>query len=302
MKKRIVLIINPASGTGRQHRIIERAEAVVERNRFDGHFYFTNGPGDGKRQAQKAIEEGVDTIVAVGGDGTINEIASELINKDIELAIIPTGSGNGFARHLALPLNIDGALRVLNHSYAAHVDAAEFNGRPFFNVSGMGFDAFVGYIFATLKDRGFWNYVRASLRAFLRFKVFKTEIISNGEVLYSGNAYMVSIANTSQFGNNLYINPLGRTYDGRIEVAVMLPFARWKAPLIVYRLFLKTIHKSPYVKFWSVEAAEIKTERPVKTHIDGEVGETVSSASVKVLPGALRVLVPDKMSMKHPHK
>jgi YegS/Rv2252/BmrU family lipid kinase len=302
MKKKVVLIVNPASGSGNSHKIIERAEAIVEKNRFDGQFFYTTGPGDGKRQAKRALNEGTDIIVAVGGDGTINEVASQLIDKDVELAIVPTGSGNGLARHLGIPLTIDGALKVLNHSYAAKVDAAQFNGRPFFNVSGLGFDAYVGYIFATLKDRGLWNYVRASLRAFLRFKAFKTEIVSNGEVLFSGEAFMVSVANTSQFGNNVYINPLGRTYDGQIEIAVMLPFARWKAPLVVYRLFMKSIHKSPYVHVWSVEQAEISTEHPVKTHIDGEVAEQVSHASVKVLPGALRVLVPDRIPLKMPHK
>ncbi|MGZ5243565.1 MAG: diacylglycerol/lipid kinase family protein [Bacteroidia bacterium] len=291
-KKKALIIINPKSGTSRKLNVEQQAMEFLDKGRFDIEFYYTQFARDACNAAQKAVADKTDVVVAVGGDGTINEIGSELINTQTAMAVIPLGSGNGLARHLKIPLQVAKAFSVINRLNVSKIDTAYLNGKPFFNVGGIGFDAFVSYIFATLEKRGFTSYVKATWRAFFNFKPFNVTIQSGDKKHFSGECYMVSIANSSQFGNNCYINPQADVKDGKVEIAVIVPFPRILVPALVYRMFVGSIHRSKYIRTFSVKQATITCDEPVKMHLDGEVYPSETVFDVSVMPASLRVVTP----------
>ncbi len=291
-KKAVKIVINPKSGTNNKAGVEQKARDFLDKGRFNFDFYYTKSPGDGSNAAKIAVAEKNNVIIAVGGDGTINEIGSQLLHTDTALAIIPLGSGNGLARHLKIPLNVAKAFSVVNKLNITKIDAAVLNGKPFFNVSGIGFDAFVSYIFATLSKRGLKSYIQATWRAFFSFKPFHVDVESPGTKHFSGMCYMVSVANSSQFGNNCYINPRADVRDGKVEITVIVPFPRILVPVLVYRMFSGSIHRSKYLKVFSVAQAKISTQTPVKMHLDGEVKPADTFFDIDVMPAALKVVTP----------
>lgn len=291
-KKKALIIINPKSGTSRKANVEQLAMEFLDKGRFDIEFYYTQFAGDAHNAAQRAVQDKVDVVVAVGGDGTINEVGTELLHSQTAMAVIPLGSGNGLARHLKIPLQVAKAFSTINWLNISKIDSATLNGKPFFNISGIGFDAFVSYIFATLEKRGFNSYVKATWRAFFNFKPFHVNIASGDKKHFSGECYMVSIANSSQFGNNCYINPKADVKDGKVEIAVIIPFPRILVPALVYRMFNGSIHRSKYIRTFSVKHATITTDEPVKMHLDGEVFPSDTLFEVGVVPASLKVVTP----------
>ncbi|RYD83108.1 MAG: diacylglycerol kinase family lipid kinase [Sphingobacteriales bacterium] len=291
-KKKALIVINPKSGTTTKADIEQLAMEFLDKGKFDIEFYYTQFAGDARNAAQNAEKENVDIVIAVGGDGTINEIGSQLLHSKVTMAVIPLGSGNGLARHLKIPLDIPKAFSTVNNLNIGKIDSATINQKPFFNVSGIGFDAFVSYIFATLPKRGFGAYVKATWRAFFNFKPFHVEIQSGNKKHFSGKCYMVSVANSSQFGNNCYINPQADVKDGVIEIGVIIPFPRILVPVLVFKLFRGNIHLSRFIKTFSVKQATITSEIPVKMHLDGEVFPAETNFEVGVIPASLRVVTP----------
>lgn len=290
-KKKILFIINPISGTRKKEKLPALAKQILNPDLYDLDFYYTKSRGDGGRMAQEARYRNIDAVIAVGGDGTINEIASELVNSETALGVIPFGSGNGFARHLQIPLETEKALELINRHPLTKMDSCYINEIPFFNVSGLGFDAYVSYLFSLLPGRGLISYIKATARAFFNFKPFTVEI-SSKDGSYNGKAFLLSVANTCQFGNNCYINPAGDVTDGLLEIVVFKPFPLWKAPVLVYKLFNKSIHVSKYVQSWSTAEASINVheDHKMKMHLDGDAMSAPERLNIRLTPASLKVI------------
>ena len=288
----IAFIINPISG-GRNKR---RVEKFIDRffNK-DEYFYkklFSTFPSHAFELARNEIKQGTDIIVAVGGDGTINEIARALMFSETRLGIIPVGSGNGFARHFGIPLSIRGAVKRIMDGEDIKIDAGFVNGKAFFCTSGIGFDAETGMIYSQFDTRGFLSYAFSFIRVFHKYHAKKYEIYADNEKIVA-EAFFINIANISQFGYHFYIAPGASASDGSLDLVIIRKFPKWKGIFLAIYSFFAKIDKSNYVIRRKVKNVIIKTGH-FKTiiHIDGEpepVSENELVYSVK--HEGLRVII-----------
>ena len=248
----------------------------------------TTKPLEANEFAKKAIEQRATKIIAIGGDGTINEVASALTETTIPLGIIPMGSGNGLARHLQLPLQFDTALaRALNGKEVA-IDVGMMNDRMFFCTTGIGFDAAVASRFAKGSSRGFINYVKATIYTLFNYK--SIEISINGGPIEK--VFSLTIANANQFGSNAYISPYSDLQDAQLEMVNIQPHSILKAGLLAIRLFNKTIHASKKVSIHTIKHISIQYKKGMPLHIDGESLETdMDDLAISIEPQALLVIV-----------
>jgi YegS/Rv2252/BmrU family lipid kinase len=229
--------------------------------------------------------------VAVGGDGTMNEVAQALVGKNTALGIIPRGSGNGLARHLYIPTKVIPAISVINTGKIVSIDTLLINGRSCISMAGIGFDGFVSHLFAAFGKRGLLSYARIVLREFKKYKPQKFEITANGKTICK-ELFLVSVANSSQFGNNAYIAPLADIKDGLMEICMLSKIPALFVPWFIFKLFSKKAHESKYLEIISTAEASIKTSF-TKMHIDGEPCHAdESETKVRVLPGSLKIVVP----------
>jgi YegS/Rv2252/BmrU family lipid kinase len=278
-------IINPNAGTNRKQQykaLVNRIQATPSNTILE-----TSRPKHAASLVQKAIQEGASRIIAVGGDGTINEVATAMIGTNIPLGIIPIGSGNGLARHLGIPLKVNKALEHAMQGKSIQIDAASFNDQPFFCTAGIGFDASVAHRFAKGKGRGLLNYIRATIYTLGHYQPIKVSI-DNGPW---ENVFSVSFANANQFGNNAYISPYSNIQDGLLEVIKIKQLNLFQATSIGIRLFLGTLPKSKMVETISCKEIFILYQSDQHLHLDGEQLFTNSDTlHVKNLPGALHVI------------
>jgi diacylglycerol kinase (ATP) len=238
-----------------------------------------------------AARNGVEVVYAVGGDGTVHEIAKRLIHTDLALGIIPAGSGNGLARHLGIPMILDQAIDVCRNGVIESIDTATVNGLPFFGVMGVGLDATIAERFASSETRGMRTYVRLGFRTFLRFRAEEYEIDLDG-VRQRRQALVLAIANSSQYGNNARIAPLASLQDGLLDV-VIIESASWlSAPRMLMRLFDGTFLRSKGVRFQQAREVKIRRTAPGSAHIDGEPITLPADLAVSIVPRSLRVLMP----------
>jgi len=289
--KKILFIINPIAGTRQKQLILD---AIAEAFPDEGYeALFTAYCGNAYEIALQKMKEGFESIVAVGGDGTVNEVASALVNTSCELGIIPTGSGNGLARHLNIPVQTSAALKVIRHHKTHEIDAGKVNGRYFFCTCGTGFDASVGKKFARDSRRGILNYVRATIHQYIRYSP-KSYVLKTGSKSIKLDAFLVTFANSGQYGNNAYIAPNAVIDDGWLDLCILRPFPKATTLELGLRLFFKNIHQSPYLETMRIRKASLrrKGKRKMTLHLDGEPVTVRGKIKVKVVPGALRVMVP----------
>lgn len=236
---------------------------------------------------KRAIEKNANKIIAVGGDGTINEVGSTLVGTQIPLGIIPLGSGNGLARHLQLPLDFKNAYQKAISGQTIHIDAGMINGQYFFCTAGIGFDALVANRFAGRKNRGLINYILATINALIGYQSINVDINGEQKKLFS-----LSIANANQFGNNAYISPFSNIQDGTLELVQIQNLNLWHAFLISIRLFTKTIEKSSKVSINSFSTMQIKCPRKTYLHLDGEALSVPSEdLTIQIKPSSLLVII-----------
>jgi YegS/Rv2252/BmrU family lipid kinase len=255
---------------------------------FDVHIKHTTRPQHATELTKEAIASGADTVVAVGGDGTVNEVGCGLINSDVALGVIPCGSGNGFARHLKIPMSLKGAVKRVIANECRTIDSAEINGIPYFATAGLGFDAEVGWQFADFGKRGFISYVQVTTQAFFKFKPKTYHLIIDGQKRET-TAFLINFANAGQYGNNAWIAPSASLSDGLIDVCILKSFPIGHVPGILFRLFNKTLTQSKYYEV--IRAKEIEVIDPTKYHIDGEPMRTDGHMTIRVVPNSLKVIV-----------
>ena len=290
MKKKVVFIINLKSGTSDKADIPQIIADTLDRNKFDYEIAVTEYAGHATEIASKSKDEGVDIAVAVGGDGTVNEVARGIVHSDTALGIIPCGSGNGLARHLLLPINARKAVEIINACEIRDLDYGVINDYPFFCTCGMGFDAFVSMKFAEAGKRGPITYIENVLREGLKYKP-ETYIIEdeNGTAQYE--AFLISCANASQYGNNAYIAPQASMSDGLMDVIIMEPFTLLEAPQISIDMFNKTLDKSSKIKTFRCQKLHIHRDAPGVIHYDGDPVMTGKDISVELKAKGIKIVV-----------
>jgi len=289
---RIKLIFNPMAGVkknpSRLRRIIA-SELSKANCQYD--FAETESRGHATEMAAKAVEEGYNLVAAIGGDGTVNEVASGLVGTETALGIIPVGSGNGLARSLGIPMGVRGACRSLVTGEAHRIDVGRLNDRYFFVVSGAGYDAAVGHRFDRSSMRGPWRYFVAGAREFMSYQPQHVCLRFNGHQL-TIDAFVLTVANTRQYGNGAIIAPQARPDDGQLDVCVVSDVNFIQMLIHLPKLFTGKIDRSRHYMGFQVSTLEVLRDTPGPVHVDGEPLEGSRCLSYKVLPRALKVMVP----------
>ncbi|HEY2811309.1 MAG TPA: diacylglycerol kinase family protein [Rhabdochlamydiaceae bacterium] len=286
---KIAVIINPISGV-KAKETLEREVAQRLSLRHSVAIFFTKAPYHATELARQALKDNADIIAVAGGDGTINEVAQVVINSKAALGIIPTGSGNGLARHLKIPLHFSKALDLLQKGHSRVIDTVQINDRFYIGVAGVGFDAEVGWTFALAGRRGFLSYFLSTLKNFPRYRCQKYELMIDGKNIDVW-AFLMAFANSSQFGNGATIAPLAKIDDGILDLVIVKPFPLYAAPSLLIRLFTRSLHRSYYV-----ETIPCKTillpQRHLKAHIDGEPILFEDGIRIEIVPSSLKVIAP----------
>lgn len=289
-RTRVRFIVNPISGTSGKKHIVGLIPKYLSEDKFLVDVAYTSYAGHAAEIASASAAEGWDIVVAVGGDGTVNEVARSLIGTNTALGIVPCGSGNGLARHLAIPMNPIRALKIIADNCIKALDYGEINGTPFFCTCGVGFDAFVSDKFAQSGKRGLLTYVENTLKEGLNYKPDTYEIEVDGKCLQY-KAFLIACGNASQYGNNVYITPDASMSDGLMDVTVMEPFNMLDAPQIAIQLFNKSITTNSHIHSFKCHTLRIHRSAPGVIHFDGDPKEESQDLLVKVVPGKIRMVV-----------
>lgn len=291
-RKRVILfIINPISGIGKQKNIEELIRDNIDASSYEYQVKFTKGPGHGTELAKEAVASGVDIVVAIGGDGTVNEIGQALVGSSTALGIIPTGSGNGLARHLKIPFQFKRAIEVINRCKIRKIDTATINDQVFLSIAGVGYDAFVAKKFADAPKRGFFTYFRIVSNEYSQYRPRKYILEVDGRII-KRRALSITFANSNQFGNNTSIDPNAKLDDGLIDVCVVRRVPLWLVPLYVPALFFKTFHKTQYMEIIRAKKAVVTRKKGKTIHLDGDPLQTGKVLEMKVNPLSLNIIVP----------
>ena len=288
-KTTITFILNPISGTHKKDHIPALIEKMIDIERFEYDIRQTEYKGHAAEITKACVAEGRDVVVAIGGDGTVNEVARSLVHTNTALGIIPCGSGNGLARHLCLPLDIRKALQIINQCKIESFDYGVINNLPFFCTCGMGFDAFISLKFAEAGKRGPITYVENVLKEGLKYKPDTYEVEDEtGAKKYK--AFLIACANASQYGNNAYIAPHATMKDGLLDVVILEPFTAFDAPQISIDLFNKTLENNSKIKTFKTKRIHIHRSEPGAIHYDGDPMMTGTDIDINIEPEGIRIV------------
>jgi diacylglycerol kinase (ATP) len=288
----VLFIINPASGGDNKSLLTARIERYIDRVRYRPIVCFTEKPGDAIKLVKIYRKEGVKRMVAVGGDGTVNEVARAVARKkNLILGIIPAGSGNGLARHLSIPMRVKKAMEIINNPRITTIDYGLMNNVPFFCTCGVGFDALVGNRFAQSEIRGFFTYVLTAFKEYWLYKPRHYQI-ETSKLKERKRAFLITCANASQWGNNAFISPDADIQDGKLDIAVISPFPYLRAVGLGFSLFSKSIYKSRYYTTFRTSELIIKRKKPGYVHFDGEPGHMKKKIKIKCIRKGLHVMIP----------
>jgi len=293
-RRHILAIINPVSGTGNKDKIPRLIETVVDHDRNDVSIIASEYAGHAREIAAQAVNDGIDIVVAIGGDGTVNEVGSALCGTSTALAIVPCGSGNGLARHLRISMNASRALQVLNNGVVGQFDYCTVNGKPFFCTCGMGFDAAVSYKFSNEGTRGFITYIKTALAEYIKYKPQQYAIDIDGQQM-TEKAFVIACCNAAQYGNNAYIAPRATMQDGLIDVTVMHPFNMVESPLIGARLFLRQLGHDHHVSIYRGKQVVIEREHDDIMHVDGDPMMMPARITIENVSRGIRIVVPPSL-------
>lgn len=288
-KRNIAFIINPISGTHSKDEIPQMIDEALDKDMFDYKVILTEYAGHAADIAREEAAKGTDIVAAVGGDGTVNEVARSLTHKDTALAIVPCGSGNGLARHLCLPMDIRKAIEMINACKIESFDYGVINKMPFFCTCGMGFDAFISLKFAEAGKRGPVTYVENVLKEGLKYKP-ETYEVSDESGARKYKAFLIACANASQYGNNAYIAPGATMKDGEMDVIVMEPFDVLDAPQIAADLFMKTLGNNSKIKAFRTKRLHIHRSEAGAIHYDGDPIMTDADVDVHIEHDGIRIV------------
>jgi diacylglycerol kinase (ATP) len=289
-KQKILFIMNPISGGKKKDLFLSLLEHYPDKNKYSIELKKTEYAGHGSVIAREAVQAGIINIIAVGGDGTVNEIAKELIGTNASLGIIPFGSGNGLARHLKIPINTKKALELLNNAHVKNIDAGLINSQVFFCTAGLAFDAHIGKVFAGMKGRGLWGYLKSVIKEYFSYISEEYEVeINNRKSRH--RAFLITVANAGQYGNNVYIAPLAEINDGLLDLCIVKNFPVYRLPSMAWRVFNRSVHESQFTTTIRASEISIKRKNNGSFHIDGEPFEGGKEFKFEIKKDALKILV-----------
>lgn len=291
--KRIAFIINPISGTKNKDRLPSQISRILDPTVWQVEVLFTEYAGHAHELAKQKAQEGYEAVVAVGGDGTVNEVASALRDTQTALGIIPIGSGNGFARHLHIPMRVTQALRLINEAETIACDYGMVDDRPFFCTCGTGFDAYIADRFAKAGKRGLVTYAKQTVQEAFHYQPEQYRLVGEG-IDVQTPALLITFANANQWGNDAQIAPHASLQDGQMEIAIMSRFPMIAAPDMAIRLFTRTMHKSHYVHMLHTDRIRLIREKEGPFHFDGDPHTLGCEINIRIVRAGLRVLVSPK--------
>jgi diacylglycerol kinase (ATP) len=289
--ERILFIVNPVSGIGKQRGVEKLISERLDKDKFKAEIAYTKEAGHATEISRQAAIDGIDIVAAVGGDGTVNETAAGLVGTETALAIIPSGSGNGLARHLEIPMNLKHAIDIVNSGKRMKIDTATINDQLFVNVAGIGFDASVAKKFAVAGKRGFSTYLKITTSSYMNYEPKQYSLVIDGKVV-KRRALLISFANSSQFGNNTSIDPGASVNDGYIDVCIMGKIPWWKTLFLAPLLFLKKFDQTKYIEIIRAKEVIVKRKKGKNVHLDGDPKLMGKELTMKVNPLSLTVIVP----------
>lgn len=291
-KKEIVFVVNPISGTQNKKAILELIGTLLDKEQFTYQIATTNYSGHAAEIAKEAARLGKDIVVAIGGDGTVNEVARSLVHTNTALGIIPCGSGNGLARHLGIPIDPKDAIDILNQQKTKNIDYGKINGMPFFCTCGVGFDALVSHKFAEAGKRGLMTYLEKTLTEWIKYKPATYDIIiEDDNKTIQHKALLIACANAAQYGNNAYIAPQASISDGYMDVTIMEPFTVFDAPQIAIQMFAKNLDKNSHIKTLRCKKLTIRRQEAGVVHFDGDPIMTGKDVSVEIIESGLKAII-----------
>lgn len=291
--KNIAFIINPIAGTQNKKKLPKLITQTLDKTQWLPNIVFTERPGHAEELANQFAQMGFDAVVAVGGDGTVNEVARGVRDTQTALGIIPMGSGNGFARHLNISMRVNKALEMLNHCEPIYADYGLANDHVFVTTCGTGFDAMIAEQFAAAGKRGFKTYVQKIVQDLISYKPETYHIVSNDKsrLDITTTAFLITFANANQWGNEAYIAPKASVQDGKMDICIMSDKAVFAAPVLAVGLFTKMLDKSLCMDGAQAKDITLYREQEGPFHIDGDPVQMSKDIHIQIIEDGLKVLV-----------
>lgn len=288
----ILIIINPIAGVRPKDEIPDLVRQVMPSEEgFDVTIRFTERAGHASEMASDAVARNLDTVVAIGGDGTINEVGRSLVGSQVKFGIVPMGSGNGLARHIQVPLDISKALECIRDGYYESVDYGTVNDHIFFCTAGVGFDAEVSAKFAEAGTRGPVTYLRSIMQLAGDYKP-STYVLHTDDGRVKEKANLIAIGNASQWGNNAYITPHASMTDGIFDVTIIKPLPLIELPRLTMQLFTRDLEQNPHVSTFRTSRLKIFMPHPAAVHVDGEPFQMEGVLDIRIHRAQLRIICP----------
>jgi len=289
--KKVFFIINKHSGTDYRQDLEGRIITACGNLNLECTIEFTRERGHATKLAREAIRQKFDSVFAVGGDGTVNEVAQALIHSETPMGILPKGSGNGLARHLGIPMSFTKSLGMISSHETIAMDTVLVNKKLSVNIAGIGFDGHVAGLFGKDGKRGLFGYGILVLKEFFRYQEFEVEMIIDGKPL-NRSAFIIALANSCQFGNNAKIAPNASVCDQLVEVCLIRKVPLMQVIGFVYKMFTGRFDHSAFVEIKQAKNVTLQFSSPMAYHIDGESMKPAREFSIEVQPGSLKMLVP----------
>ncbi len=299
MKRKIIYLVNPVSGTHKKDGIIQLLQKKTKAKSICFDILFTNADGDYDYLKNKIQKEGVTDVVVVGGDGSINRVVSSLHNTDVNFGIIPMGSGNGLAFGAGIPKNFSKAIDLIFNCNTSYVDAFNINDQFSCMLSGLGFDAQVAHDFANKASRGLLSYTQQSLVQYFKAHPYQFQIILDNFSFYT-DAFFISIANSNQFGNHFTIAPKASLDDGLLDIVIVQKMHKAKLPFAILQQIRGNNELQQLVEdmsqktilYFQTPALTIRNLKHAPFHIDGEPAETAEAFKVKIIKKCFKLIMP----------
>lgn len=293
----VLFIVNPIAGKRNKFLVIREIKHFCAKNNIDYEIFYTTGNReDTYKYIKSHFDKDLKAVVAVGGDGTINEVAKAIVNTDVPLLIIPKGSGNGMARHLKVLLPTKDILQALINGRVINYDVGYLNDQIFLCNAGFGFDAYLANYYSHHTMRKFLPYIFAGIKALISYKphryTLKLQVESSNVIFIP---FLLTFSNINQYGYGITINPKARTDDGKLDVAILRPFKWYNVPHIVFLFLRKQLDKSKFHTIIRISSCNIESRTKEFYHIDGEPFESTDTLfNIRVEKGALHCLLPKK--------
>ena len=289
MFRKVLFIVNPSSGRKKIEGLEKSIQQYCNAIKIECQIEETEGKGHATEIATRGVQGKFELIFAVGGDGTVHEVAKGLVHAHVVMGILPKGSGNGLARHLGISRNPVKALDLLKEGKVICMDTLNVNNEISVNVSGVGFDGHIANLFGSGGKRGLREYVSLAATEFRKFKTFQV----NGEIdgnSFQSDAFILAVANSSQFGNNATVSPSASVCDGLMDVCVIRKVPLLQGLGFAGKMFTRRMHKSAFAKIIKCKKAVFKFENDIPYHIDGEGKSRARVFTFEVVPSSLNIL------------